>query len=90
MELQLSQQHECRPVKAVHVVCWNQQEGSFGWERGTDFAQRVNSHVVVNWEDDHSSEMGSAKGLASRPVAALPNAVSSEMLWAHQLQPAAG
>lgn len=89
MELQLSQ-HKRRPMKAVHVVCWNQQKGSFGWERGTDFAQRVNSHVVVNWEEGHSSEMGSAKGLASRPVATLPSTGSSGMLWAHQLQPAAG
>lgn len=41
----------------LRVVCWNQQKGSSGWVRGMDFAQCVSSHSVVNWEEDHSSEM---------------------------------
>lgn len=41
----------------LRVVCWNQQKVSSGWVQGMDFAQCVNSHSVVNWEEDHSSEM---------------------------------
>lgn len=41
----------------LHVVCWNQQKGSSEWVQRMHFAQCVNSHRVVNWEEDHSSEM---------------------------------
>lgn len=39
------------------LVCWNQKKGSSGQVQGMDFAQCVNSHSGVNWEEDHSSEM---------------------------------
>lgn len=39
----------------LRVVCWNQQKGSSGQAQGMDFAQCVNSHSTVNWEEDHSS-----------------------------------
>jgi len=56
-----------------------------------DFAQCVNSHSVVNREEDHSNEKpGQCQRFGFRLAAALPTVGSSGMLWAHRLQPAAG
>lgn len=52
-ELRLSQQHKCRRLSFAGT----NRKAALGGHRGMDFAQCVNSHSVVNWEEDHSSEM---------------------------------